>query len=116
MLYVIFALTSIFSFYHDKFDEEKEANKYEQVMSFIFWGSFASFSISLSRITSIRYEVGMFVFYLTCLLTYAMKINLKLTLIAFAYAYVLMSIRVYLAWQLETVQSTDIEAQATLAS
>ncbi|KAI4296727.1 hypothetical protein L6164_036661 [Bauhinia variegata] len=107
LCFLVLMVTSVYSFYQDKSEEGKAEKGYGTMLILISCGAFALMSLSLSRQIQLKFEVGMFNFFLGCVMITVMKMNIKVALGAAAFCYVLISIRSYSDSQLENQGDTQ---------
>ncbi|KAJ7949020.1 Exocyst subunit exo70 family protein [Quillaja saponaria] len=109
--YLVLMLTSLYSFYEDKKSMEgKGENKYGSIFGLISSCSFELMSMSLSRLFDLGFDLGIFNFFLGCIMVSFMKMNFKLAVVGAVFCYLLINISSYSDSQLEVQTEFVTEA------
>ncbi|RDY13559.1 Disease resistance protein RLM3, partial [Mucuna pruriens] len=95
VVFFVLMVTSVYSFYLDKTEGNTKAKDGDKVLNLVSCGAFSLMSLSLSRLSGLGFEAGVFNFFLGSLMMAVMKWNLKFALAAAAFCYILISIRTY---------------------
>ncbi|XP_020213324.1 uncharacterized protein LOC109797624 [Cajanus cajan] len=95
VLFFVLMVTSVYSFYMDKTEANTKAKDADKVLNLVSCGSFSLMSLSLSRLSGLGFEAGVFNFFLGSLMLAVMKWSLKFALAAAVFCYVLINIRIH---------------------
>ncbi|KAK7400559.1 hypothetical protein VNO78_11769 [Psophocarpus tetragonolobus] len=109
VVFFVLMTTSVYSFYVDKIQENTKEKEGDKVLNMVSCGAFSFMSLSLSRLTGLGFEAGVFNFFLGAFMVSVMKWNLKFALAAAIFCYILISIRTYSDSEMENMDSDDIE-------
>ncbi|XP_020217766.1 uncharacterized protein LOC109801168 [Cajanus cajan] len=92
VVFFVFMATCVYSFYVDKTQRNTKGDK---TLNLVSCGSFSLVSLSVSRLSELGFETGVFNFFLGSLMVAVMKWNLVFALGAAAFCYILITIRTY---------------------
>ncbi|KAL2344028.1 hypothetical protein Fmac_005313 [Flemingia macrophylla] len=94
-VFFVFMLSSVYSFYMDKTEANTKAKDSDKVLNLVSCGSFSLMSLSLSRLSGLGFETGVFNFFLGSLMVAVMKLNLKFALATIVFCYILINVRIH---------------------
>ncbi|TKY59279.1 exocyst complex component EXO70B [Spatholobus suberectus] len=92
VLFVVLMVTSVYSYFLDETEGNTKEKVGSKVLNLVSCGAFSLMSLSLSRLTGLGFESGVFSFFLASFVVAVMKLNWKFVFAAAPFCFILVMI------------------------